>query len=102
MRQHRDMDGPDSRGPKTAPRRWDDRKPLKAKTGRAPVVTRRMQAISELLEEMARTPASGVRMCHEQGKTAVYLSDDGKDIVEHPPHGPIKRTPFKPGGTRER
>ena len=41
-------------------------------------------------------------MCHEQGKTAVYLSDDGKYLVEHPPHGPIKRTPFEPGGTQER
>ena len=33
-------------------------------------------------------------MCHEQGKTAVYLSEDKTCIVEHPPHGPITRTPL--------
>ena len=96
------MGEPDGKGSKIVSREWAGRKPPKAATDRAPVVTKRMQAISELLEEMARTPASGVQMCHEQGKTAVYLSDDGKYIVEHPPHGPIRRTPFNPGGTRKR
>ena len=49
---------------------------------------------------MARTPGSGTAMCHEQGKTAVYLSADGQFIVQHPPHGPITFTPFR--GERER
>ena len=62
--------------------------------------TMQMAAISEALQEMARTPNSSVKMCHSQGKTAVYLSDDKKYIVEHPPHGPITRTPFQPGGER--
>ena len=31
---------------------------------------------------------------HEQGKTAVHLSDDKTCIVEHPPHVPITRTPL--------
>ena len=48
---------------------------------------------------MARTPGSGVAMCHEQGKTAVYLSEDGRYIVEHPPHGPITKRPFHPSDT---
>ena len=45
------------------------------------------------LRQMQQTPGSGVAMCHAQGKTAVYLSRDRKYIVEHPPHGPITRTP---------
>lgn len=44
------------------------------------------QAIAETTQ-----PGSGIAMCHRQGKTAVYLSDDGRYIVEHPPHGPIIR-----------
>ena len=51
------------------------------------------QALIDDLKRMERTPGSGVAMCHAQGKTAVYLSRDGKDIVEHPPHGPITRSP---------
>ena len=46
------------------------------------------------IRRMARTPDSGITMCHAQGKTAVYLSDDKTCIVEHPPHGPIKRIPL--------
>ena len=45
------------------------------------------------LRQMEQTPGSGVAVCHAQGKTAVYLSRDRKYIVEHPPHGPITRTP---------
>ena len=47
-------------------------------------------------EAIARStqPGAGIAMCHRQGKTAVYLSDDETCIVEHPPHGPIKRTPL--------
>ena len=49
-----------------------------------------------LRQAIARTtqPGSGIAMCHEQGKTAVYLSKDKTCIVEHPPHGPIRRTPL--------
>ena len=32
-------------------------------------------------------------MCHEQGKTAVSLSEDKTCIVE-PPHGPVARKPL--------
>lgn len=39
-------------------------------------------------------PGSGIAMCHEQGKTVVYLSKDKTCIVEHPPHGPITQTPL--------
>ena len=51
------------------------------------------QNLDELIEEMERTPNSGIAMCHAQGKTAVYVSEDGQHIVEHPPHGPITRRP---------
>ena len=50
-------------------------------------------ALIDDLKQMQRTPGSGVAMCHAQGKTAVYLSRDRRYIVEHPPHGPITRTP---------
>ena len=30
----------------------------------------------ESITEMSETPGSGIAMCHRQGKTAVYLSDD--------------------------
>ena len=50
--------------------------------------------LEQSIEEMARTPGSGIAMCHEQGKTAVYLSEDKTCIVEHPPRGPITRTPL--------
>lgn len=51
-----------------------------------------MDAIFERIDEMERTPGSGIAMCHQQGKTAVYVSGDRKYLVEHPPHGPIRRT----------
>ena len=54
----------------------------------------RERAMEQSIAEMARTPGSGIAMCHEQGKTAVYLSEDKTCIVEHPPHGPITRTPL--------
>lgn len=37
---------------------------------------------------------SGVRMCHEQRKTAVYLSADGRHIVEQEPSGAVRRIPM--------
>ena len=49
------------------------------------------KAICNRIDEMEQTPGSGITMCHEQGKTAVYVSEDRKYIVEHPPHGPITR-----------
>ena len=52
----------------------------------------RMRRLGASIREMACTPGSAVAMCHEQGKTAVYLSKDRKHIVAHSPHGPIKRT----------
>ena len=44
---------------------------------------------------------SGVRMCHEQRKTAVYLSEDGQHIVEQEPNGAERRFPLGvlPGGS---
>ena len=45
------------------------------------------------IREMAAEPDAGVRMCHEQGKTAVYLSDDGNSIVHHAPDGTVRHTP---------
>jgi len=54
----------------------------------------RERRMEQSIAEMGRTPGSGIAMCHEQGKTAVYLSEDKTCIVEHPPHGPITRTPL--------
>ena len=51
-----------------------------------------MGAIFKRIDEMERTPGSGIAMCHQQGKTAVYVSEDRKYLVEHPPHGTIRRT----------
>ena len=44
---------------------------------------------------------SGVRMCHEQRKTAVFLSEDGQRIVEREPNGAERRFPLGalPGGS---
>ena len=57
----------------------------------------RERAMEQSIAEMARTPGSGIAMCHAQGKTAVYLSEDKTCIIEHPPHGPITRTPLDEG-----
>ena len=46
------------------------------------------------IRKMSAEPGSGVRMCHEQRRTAVYLSDDGEYIVEHEPNGTIRRIPL--------
>ena len=48
-------------------------------------------ALERDIQAMSEEPGSGVRMCHEQGKTAVYLSDDGQFIVEHGPNGAVSR-----------
>ena len=59
------------------------------------VAERAWKALSASIDEMSRTPGSGVAMCHAQGKTAVYLSDDGQYIVEHSPDGTIVRKPLR-------
>ena len=43
------------------------------------------------IHSMSESPGSGVRMCHAQRKTAVYLSRDGQYLVEHEPEGTIRR-----------
>ena len=50
-------------------------------------------ALIDGLRQMQLTPGSGIAMCYARGKAVVYLSRDRKYIVEHPPHGPITRTP---------
>ena len=50
--------------------------------------------LDEKIRAMSEEPGSGVRMCHEQGKTAVYLSKDGRSIVEHEPNGVIRYLPL--------
>ena len=57
------------------------------------------KAVAALRAEMlraSREPGSGVKMCHRQGKTAVYLSDDGRSIIHHSPDGTIKEEAFNP------
>lgn len=52
------------------------------------------KALSALRQRIARdsvTPDSGVRMCHAQGKSAVYLSKCGNFIITHDPDGTITR-----------
>ena len=52
------------------------------------------RTLDEFTAWMDRTPDSAVKMCHTQGKTAVYRTDDGKWLVEQAPHGPITLQPF--------
>lgn len=56
--------------------------------------------LEDAMRAMDAEPGSGIEMCHGQRKTAVYLSDDGKYIVEHEPNGFIRRLPLDalPGG----
>ena len=55
-------------------------------------------ALSRRIPEMSeREPGSGVRMCHEQGKTAVHLSRDGQYLVEHEPNGVLRYLPLNAG-----
>ena len=55
------------------------------------VAERALEALRAFNDEMSRTPGSGVAVCHPKGKTSVYLSADGKYLVEHNP---------EPGGRR--
>ena len=54
------------------------------------------EALDRDIQAMNDEPGSGVRMSHEQGKTAVYLSRDGQFLVEHEPDGRIRRTLLEP------
>ena len=74
------------------------RKAIDVCAGREAPVIDQTSALIDDLKQMQQTPGSGIAMCHAQGKTAVYLSGDRgygdrRYIVEHPPHGPITRTP---------
>ena len=60
--------------------------------------TRRREAAEALdhdIKTMREEPGSGVRMCHEQGKIAVYLSRDGRFVIEHEPHGPVRHVALR-------
>ena len=60
--------------------------------------TRRRDAAAGLerdIQKMSENEGSGVQMCHEQGKTAVYLSSDGSCIVEHEPNGTVHYLPLE-------
>ena len=46
------------------------------------------------IRAMEDEAGSGVSMCHGQGKTAVYLSEDGRYIVEREPGGALCRLPL--------
>lgn len=52
------------------------------------------------IRELSRTRGSSVEMCHAQGKTAVYLSDDGLDLISHPPNGTITKNRLRTSGIR--
>ena len=57
------------------------------------------QAIEALDRQMiadSNDPDSGVRMCHAQGKTAIYVSDDGTCMVWHALDGTIRRELRRP------
>ena len=47
------------------------------------------------IRAMSAEPGSGVRMCHEQRKTAVYLSEDGQYIVTHEMNDKRHRLPLE-------
>lgn len=53
------------------------------------------EALDQDIQAMSEEQGSGVRMCHEQGKTAVYLSGDGRFVVEHEPSGAIRHLPLE-------
>ena len=53
------------------------------------------EALDHDIKTMSEEPGSGVRMCHEQGKTAVYLSRDGRFVIEQEPHGLVRSVPLE-------
>ena len=74
------------------PERHRRRRSKPTVASRAPSAPTMMDTIFKRIDEMERTPGSGIAMCHQQGKTAVYVSEDRKYLIEHPPHGTIRRT----------
>ena len=51
--------------------------------------------LEERTRAMSEERGSGIRICHQQGKTAVNLSEDGNRIVEREPDR-ILRTDYRP------
>ena len=47
------------------------------------------------IRAMSGEDGSGVRMCHEQGRTAVYLSSDERFIIEHEPNGTTRKLHYR-------
>ena len=58
------------------------------------------ETLEDAIRAMDAEPGSGIQMCHGQRKTAVYVSDEGKYIVEHEASGTFRRLPLDalPGG----
>ena len=65
--------------PVSKPRNWDDPNLAREARGR----------IRTSLRAMSRDPKSGIKLCHAQGKAAIYLSADGDHIVTEHPNGDI-------------
>ena len=65
-------------------RNWDD--PEAAREA--------MRALRRRIERDSATPNSGVRMCHAQGKSAVYRSQCRNFIITHDPDGTVIRRPL--------
>ena len=85
--------------PRTPSERWANWTPPADSENRGAQAS--PQSLDGLIEQMDRTADSGVAMCHAQGKTAVYVSEDRRHIVEHPPHGPVTRRLRDQGSLRQ-
>ena len=55
------------------------------------IAARAARALHEQMMRDSASPDAGVKMCHAQGKTAVYVCDDGIHMVWHAPDGTIHR-----------
>ena len=58
------------------------------------IAQKALSAIRQRIAHDSVTPDSGIRMCHAQGKSAVYLSKCGEFIIIHHPDGTIAREPL--------
>ena len=58
---------------------------------------RKWETLQTSIGEMEATTGSSVAMCHQQGKTAVYLTEDAS-IVEEPPSGTRDESMPRRGG----
>ena len=57
-----------------------------------PDITRRaMEALDRQMIQDSSDPGAGVRMCHAQGTTAVYVSEGGAEMIWHAQDGTITR-----------